>query len=78
MTTDRSMLRTPKWGQMSAQRRTAVVVAAIVQFVLAGAAWRDLARRRPDEVRGAKWVWGLVIAINWVGPLAYFAKGRRP
>jgi len=40
---------------------------------------RDLALRRPDEVTGGnKLVWGLVIFfINTLGPLAYFAFGRR-
>ena len=44
---------------------------------LAAAAWADLARRDQSEVRGRKWVWALVIAINIIGPLAYFRWGRR-
>jgi hypothetical protein len=38
----------------------------------------DLARRPPASVNGRKDVWAAAIAVNFVGPLAYFAWGRRP
>jgi hypothetical protein len=48
-----------------------------VQVSLAAAAWTDLARRPARAVNGPKGVWALVIAVNTVGPLAYFRWGRR-
>ena len=30
-----------------------------------------------EEVVGSKGKWAAIIAINFVGPLAYFARGRR-
>jgi hypothetical protein len=39
--------------------------------------WRDLRRRRPDQVRGSKRVWRLASAANMSNSLAYFTFGRR-
>jgi hypothetical protein len=48
-----------------------------VQVGLAAAAWTDLARRAPAQVRGPKWRWAVLIAVNYAGPIAYFRWGRR-
>lgn len=45
---------------------------------LAVAAWTDLARRPPAEVRGPKWCYALLICVNVIGPLSYFRWGRIP
>ncbi len=66
-----------RWQDLTARQRTALVVGGAVQLALAVAAWTDLARRRPAEVTGRKGVWAAVIAVNWVGPLAYLRWGRR-
>jgi hypothetical protein len=50
---------------------------AAVQLSLAATAWTDLIRRPARRVNGPKTVWALVIAVNFVGPLAYFRWGRR-
>lgn len=36
-------------------------------------------RRPPDEVNayGSKAKWAAIIAVNFVGPVLYFTKGRR-
>jgi hypothetical protein len=49
----------------------------VVQVVSAALAWRDLARRSDDQVRGKKNVWRAVIAINPGNSLVYWAVGRR-
>lgn len=66
----------PRWKDQSPARRRCTVVAGIVQVVLALAAWSDLARRPAGAVRGRKRVWAAVIAVNFVGPIAYFQFGR--
>ena len=40
-------------------------------------AWVDLARRPAKQVNGPKGMWAAIIAVSWVGPVAYFVKGRR-
>ena len=66
-----------QWQDLSGGQRAVTAVAGVVQLALAAAAWVDLARRPADQVNGKKGVWAAVIAINWVGPIAYFTKGRK-
>ncbi|EWT00385.1 membrane protein [Intrasporangium oryzae NRRL B-24470] len=66
-----------KWSDLSRGQQRAVVIAGTVQIALATAAWVDLARRPAEEVNGSKAMWAAIIAINFVGPVAYFARGRR-
>ena len=66
-----------RWQQLNPVQRAATVVLAAVQLALAVAAWRDLAQRPADEVNGDKRLWTFLIAINWIGPILYFRRGRR-
>jgi hypothetical protein len=65
------------WSDLSPQQRTGMIVAGAVQLALAAAAWTDLARRPAGQVNGPKGVWAVVIAVNFVGPIAYLVFGRR-
>jgi deazaflavin-dependent oxidoreductase (nitroreductase family) len=67
-----------RWTDLTPRQRTAVSVVGAVQLSLAVAAWADLATRRPAEVNGNRTTWAAVIAVNGVGPLAWFRWGRRP
>jgi len=67
-----------KWSDLTSAQQTTILVAGSVQLALAATAWMDLATRDASEVNGSKGRWAAVIAINFVGPLAYFAKGRLP
>lgn len=66
-----------RWAEMSTPQRAMVVVGGVVQIALALAAWVDLAKRSPAQVKGPKARWAGIIGINFVGPIAYFAFGRR-
>jgi hypothetical protein len=61
---------------VSASRRIGFGILGLVQFVLAGLAFWDLAHRPAAQVRGPKPIWIPVILINWIGPLAYFYVHR--
>jgi len=65
-----------RWSDLSDREKTAVLVAVSVQLSLAATAWIDLARRPAELVRGPKAAWAAAIAVNFVGPLAYFTLGR--
>ena len=55
-----------------------VVLAVVaVQAVSAAFAFRDLARRDDDQVRGPKLLWRVLIGINPGNSLAYWLLGRR-
>ena len=70
--------RRRRWSDMSPAQQRAIIAAGIVQIALAAAAWTDLARRPASQVRGPKAAWAAAIAVNFAGPIAYFALGRRP
>ena len=66
-----------KWKELSTGQQATVLTLASVQLALAATAWTDLARRPADQVNGSKTKWAAVIGINFIGPVLYFAKGRR-
>ncbi len=66
-----------RWSDLTDAQKGAVIVAGVAQVALATAAWADLARRPAELVRGPKPAWAVLIAVNFVGPISYFAIGRR-
>lgn len=66
-----------RWSDLSTEQRAAVVGAAVVQVGLLAAALTDLRRRPSAQVNGSKAMWAALSFVNFVGPLAYFAFGRR-
>ncbi len=65
------------WRDLTPAQRLATMLLGAVQVALFGAAQLDLWRRPPEQVRGRRWVWSALAFVNIVGPLAYFAFGRR-
>jgi hypothetical protein len=66
-----------RWAELSVSQRAGIMAAGAVQLALLGAALADLVPRPSVEVNGSKRVWIAVSFVNFVGPLAYFAFGRR-
>ncbi len=69
--------RKRRWGDLSVGRRAAIVVAGAVQLGLFAAAQRDLRRRPARAINGDKRLWVAACFVNFVGPIAYFAFGRK-
>ena len=66
-----------KWSDLTSGQRKAMIALGTVEVALASAAYIDLIRRPADEVDGSKGKWAAIIAINIVGPIAYFTRGRK-
>ena len=68
-----------KWGDLTGREKAPLVLRGIVQFALLAAALADIYRRPVEEIRGRKWLWSVVALVNFmgVGPIAYFAFGRK-
>jgi len=66
-----------QWNDLTPCQRSAVVGAAVVQVTLLTAAQIDITRRSKEQVRGAKLLWRILVFVNFIGPIAYFAIGRR-
>lgn len=65
------------WKDLSGGRKLFVALVTTAQLALTVAAYKDLIQRPEKEVEGPKLAWGIALLVNWVGPIAYFAKGRR-
>ncbi len=66
-----------KWSDLTSGQRKAMIALGTVEVALASAAYVDLIRRPADQVNGSKGTWAAIIAINIVGPIAYFTRGRK-
>jgi hypothetical protein len=54
-----------------------VAAVVAVEVVVATLAYRDLARRPDEQVRGPKRLWRIVIGLNPGNSLVYWLLGRR-
>ncbi len=75
--TDRMPREKKQWKDLSGTQRAAIVAGATVEIVVTTAALVDLVRRPKAAVRGPKWLWAASFVVQPVGPLTYFAVGRR-
>lgn len=66
-----------RWSDLSPARRRTIVTLGTAQVALQLAALVDLRRRAAEQVNGPKRLWVALSFVNWLGPLAYFALGRR-
>ena len=66
-----------RFRELPAKRRAVIVALGTVQIGLLIAAECDIQRRPANLIRGPKARWRLLCLINFVGPLSYFAFGRR-
>jgi hypothetical protein len=70
-------MRRRRWSELSGRQRAGIVVAGVVQVSLSVATLVDLQRRPSTQIRGSKRLWTAAAFVYVVGPLAYFAFGRR-
>jgi hypothetical protein len=71
----------PRWSDLSEGTRRLIIVTAVAESILKGAALIDIKRRPASQIRGPKWLWVPVITVvNSAGvvPISYFLFGRRP
>ncbi len=59
------------------QKRLLTAIIVPVQIIGAVLAWRDLARRTDDQVRGNKRAWRVFVSINPGNSVIYWLFGRR-
>lgn len=71
------MRRSRRWDELSVSGMVLVMLLTAVQLSLAVSAWTDLVERPAAQVNGSKRRWAAIIAVNFIGPMLYFARGRR-
>lgn len=68
--------RSRRWDELSPTHNLLTMAMARIEISLVVSAWVDLAQRTADQVNGSKRVWAAIMAINFVGPVPYFRRGR--
>ena len=66
-----------RWRDLSPMQRRAIIGAGVVQNSLLVATLVDLRRRPKRKIRGDKRVWTAAAFVSWIGPISYFAYGRK-
>ena len=69
-----------RWSELSESSRRLIIAAAIGEAVLKTAVLIDISRRPASQIRGSKRMWiiaAVLVNSAGVGPLSYFAFGRR-
>ena len=66
-----------KWSELTPTQQRLIIAGGAVEAVLTTAALLSLAKRPRAAVRGPKALWLAALVVQPVGPLAYFAFGRR-
>lgn len=69
-----------RWSDLSESSRRLIIGAAIGEAVLKTAVLIDIRRRPSSQIRGSKRMWiiaAVLVNSAGVGPLSYFAFGRR-
>ena len=66
-----------KWAELSDRQRAWLLAAAAGELSLKIAALMDIKRRPADRIRGPKVLWRAAMAVNLLGPVSYFAIGRK-
>ena len=69
--------RKTRWSEVTRNQQRVILAGAAVQLVLQAATLWDLRRRSADELWGSKRWWTVAAFVNFIGPTAYFAVGRR-
>jgi hypothetical protein len=71
------MMQRKRWSDLTTGQQTAIQIGAGVQMALLAAALWDMWHRPAEEINGDRRLWTLASFVNFVGPLAYFAFGRK-
>lgn len=66
-----------RWSELTPSERRALLFVFSLQVSLLATALVDILRRSPEQVNGPRWAWTLASLVSFVGPLSYFAFGRK-
>jgi len=69
-----------RWSDLNEGSRRLIIAAAVGEAVLKTAVLVDIRRRPASQIRGSKRMWimaAVLVNSAGVGPLSYFAFGRR-
>jgi hypothetical protein len=62
---------------VTSRHKRILAVIILIEVILAAAAWRNLARRTDDQIRGNRNLWRMFVLLNPGNSLFYWLLGRR-
>jgi hypothetical protein len=74
---EEDMVARRKWSEISSRNRRLITILGVLEVLLLAAALFDIKRRPAEQIKGPKWIWSALALVDIIGPLAYFALGRR-
>ncbi len=66
-----------RWREFTLTQKALVIGGATAQLGLLAAALWDLSRRPAAQINGKKGLWVAASLVSFVGPIAYFCRGRK-
>jgi hypothetical protein len=66
-----------RWADLSGPQKAGIIIGGTLQIGLLVAGLWDVAHRKPEELRGNRRFWIGFMFVDWIGPLSYFAYGRK-
>jgi len=66
-----------RWSELSGTKKVLVIVGGAIQLGLQAWALWDIRRRPAERIKGSKRLWTAVSFVDYFGPLAYLAFGRK-
>lgn len=66
-----------QWKELNTPQKASGLLIGFVQVSLLIAALVDIRRRPAEQIRGRKMWWALAAFVNFIGPISYFAFGRK-
>ena len=64
--------------QFTSTEISLIAALAVVEFGLLAAAWIVLFRTPTARLTLPKWAWAVICVVQFIGPIAFFAVGRKP
>lgn len=71
------MVKRKRWSELTPLQQVGIMILVSIQISLLVSALSDIYHRPADQINGSKIGWTLLSFVNFIGPLAYFAFGRK-
>lgn len=66
-----------RWQDFTRTQKTGIIVQGALQLALTSWTLWDVHHRKPDQLRGNRWLWTGLAFVQPIGPIAYLLFGRR-
>lgn len=72
-----SRKNTLEWSDLDKQAQAVIIGLGVYEVIEKLVTWHFIYHTPKERTRGSKWMWIALSFFNFVGPAAYFLRGRR-